>query len=357
MQDLRRFDEMINKNFVDVDEQDVRKAVSELNQTELKESTKRDFKLGLRKFYCFIRGVKKKGVYPPEVEWISLAISNNHKKLPEELLTEEEIESMVRCCDNPRDKALVASLAETGARVSEIGNMKIKHVSFEEHGARLNLHGKTGTRKVLVIGCSPYLQEWINHHPNNSNPDAYLWYNPHGELLCYGGLTVILKKSARRARIKKRIYPHLLRHSRATRMASIMSEAAMKQYFGWTQSSKMAGIYVHMSGKDTDEAILRANGIQSIKIENKQRLTPVGCVRCKTKNSATNKFCFVCGFILDRQVQEEIIRKESENTQLNEVMDYLVKDSDVMELIAKKLAEKKRGQKTAENLKYACNMK
>jgi len=89
--DILKFSKMLSKPFPDVTEQDLRKIIGELNQTNLSEETKKTFKIMLRKFYRFIRGIIKNGQYPPEVEWMSIAIPNNHKKLPEELLTEEEI--------------------------------------------------------------------------------------------------------------------------------------------------------------------------------------------------------------------------------------------------------------------------
>jgi integrase len=55
----------------------------------------------------------------------------------------------------------------------------------------------------------------------------------------------------------RRVYPHLLRHSRATHLAKFLTESQLKAYFGWTQDSKMTRIYIHLSGKDVDEAILR----------------------------------------------------------------------------------------------------
>ena len=169
--DIVKFSKMLSKPFPAATEADIRRIMGELNQTNLAEETKKTFKIMLRKFYRFIRGVTKKGQYPPEVEWISIAIPNNHKKLPEELLTEEEILRIVQKCGTLRDKALIAALAESGCRIGEIGSMKIKHVSFEEYGARITVGGKTGMRKILVINSAPYLQEWINQHPTNENPE------------------------------------------------------------------------------------------------------------------------------------------------------------------------------------------
>ena len=70
-----------------------------------------------------------------------------------------------------------------------------------------------------------------------------------------------LKKIAKKAKIKKRIHPHLFRHSRCTYMANYLTEAQMNLYFGWIQGSDMPSVYVHLSGRDVDDAVLKANGI------------------------------------------------------------------------------------------------
>ncbi len=68
------------------------------------------------------------------------------------------------------------------------------------------------------------------------------------------------KRIAEKAGIKKRIHPHLFRHSRSTHLAKHLTEAQMKQYLGWVQGSDMAAIYVHLSGRDVDDALLRCTG-------------------------------------------------------------------------------------------------
>lgn len=335
---LVKFINMLNKSAEEATKEDIKRVVAELNQTDYSEETKACFKIAVRRLYQILRDTEGKD-YPEEVKWISTHIPQNHKKLPEELLTEEEVEGIIRSAKNVRNKALLSLLAESGCRVSEIGTLMIKHISFEEYGARITVNGKTGTRKILIINSTPYLQEWINQHPENNDPNSYLWYNQQDNpCLSYARISAILKLAAKMAGIKKRVYPHLLRHTRATRMANIMTESAMKQYFGWTQNSNMAGIYVHMSGKDTDEAVLRANGIE-VKKEDKpqQRLKPITCERCKIINEATNRFCKICGLTLSKEEANNILKGDLERQQADEIMNGLMKDPEVLELIKKKL--------------------
>ena len=338
--DLMKYARMLNKYYPDASKEDIRRVIAELEQTSLSPETKKGFKIMLRKLYRFIEGIEERGTYPEKVRWISINIPNNHKKLPEELLTDEEIKKIVQKCDNARDKALIAVLSESGCRVGEIGTLKIKHISFEENGARITVAGKTGMRKILVINSAPYLQQWINQHPNNALPDSCLWIGNNGKLLCYARIASILKSASKRAGISKKVYPHLLRHSRATILATIMSDASMKHYLGWTQGSKMAGIYIHMSGKDTDEAILRANGLEIKKVKIKTAMQPKRCLRCNTLNETTNICCKICGMILDEQRQQEILKQDTKRVETDRLMNELVKDKEFLEFMIRKIKEK-----------------
>lgn len=139
------------KNFDDVKREDVKELLANMNQSELAESTKKGLKIMLRKFYRFIRGVDEKGKYPHEVDFFTLTISKANSLLPEELLTEEDMRNIIRATKNDRDRALIALLCESGCRVGEIGALKIKHITFEEYGARIVVKGKTGMRKIIVL--------------------------------------------------------------------------------------------------------------------------------------------------------------------------------------------------------------
>jgi hypothetical protein len=78
----------------------------------------------------------------------------------------------------------------------------------------------------------------------------------------------------------------------------------------------MCNVYVHLSGKDLDEDLLRASGVQ---IEQKTKVSPLlehECPRCGTKNPSNNTFCGLCGLILDetkaitQELGQEEIREE-----------------------------------------------
>ena len=72
-----------------------------------------------------------------------------HIKLPEEILSLDEIKRMVQVTTNQRDKALIFMLYETAARKGELLSLKVKHIQFDEYGAVVILpQGKTGSRRL-----------------------------------------------------------------------------------------------------------------------------------------------------------------------------------------------------------------
>ena len=201
-------------------------------------------------------------------------------------------------------------LYESGCRIGEILSLMIRNVEFDEYGCVLLVDGKTGQRRVRVIASAPKLASWIDNHPLRDQPDAPLWVNLGAKnrrrALTYGGAKSILKEIVDRAGIKKRVYPHLFRHSRATHLANHLTESQLKQHFGWIQGSSMASVYVHLSGRDVDRALLELNGINVSKEKEAEKFKAIDCPRCKTKNSPISKFCNSCGLALDLKVAIEL---------------------------------------------------
>jgi hypothetical protein len=209
--------------------------------------------------------------------------------------------------------------------------LQLKHVCFDKYGAILMVNGKTGQRRVRLLLSSPKLYQWTENHPLKENLEAPLWVtkapNSRNKVLKYSSIRSTLKKIAKKAGIEKRVYPHLFRHSRATHLANKLTEAQMKQYFGWTQSSKMASVYVHLSGRDVDQALLRINGIDVPKEEIGDIMVPLQCPRCKKDNSPDAKFCSMCGHCLDDKFAVKI---EKTREKVDEIMNRLIENPRVL---------------------------
>lgn len=227
--------------------------------------TKQHYKVTLKKFYKWLHGCSDPGQYPEEVSWIRTTVKAADSLLPDQVLTEDEVRRMAETATNARDKALVLVLYESGCRVGELVPLAIKDIALDENGAVLMVSGKTGARRVRIIGAAPALAGWLQMHPAKDNPDSPLWVNLatnlRGQPLGYRGFFQVLKGLATQAGIKKHVNPKAFRHARATFLANRLSDAQMRQLFGWTQSSKMTAVYVHLSGRDVDNALLQLHGL------------------------------------------------------------------------------------------------
>jgi len=299
---LKRIRVMLSKPFKQVTKSDVRNLIHTIESRNYSDWTKHDYKII---FKIFFRWLKQTNDYPDEVSWITFKIRNN-RLLPEEILTEEEVERLVISAYSIRDKAFILVLYESGCRIGELLSLSLKNVQFDEYGAKLIVDGKTGMRRVRIIFSAPKLALWIDNHPLRENPDAPLWItqsmNRRNKQLMYSSAKSMLKKVAKRSGIRKRIYPHLFRHSRATHLANHLTESQLKHHLGWVQASKMASIYVHLSGRDVDQAFLNLQGIKSDIAIDKPKITLQVCSRCEYKNSPTSKFCNKCGSPLNLEV-------------------------------------------------------
>jgi hypothetical protein len=252
------------------------------------------------------------------------------------------VKRLVESASHPRDKGLILVLYESGCRPGEILTLRIKHVQFDEYGAVLIVNGKTGHRRVRIIASAPALATWMDNHPHKNNPESPLWVSigvrNNGSILKYGAAKDVLKKLAVKAGIRKRIYPYLFRHSRATRLANALTDAQLKQLFGWVQDSRMASTYVHLSGRDVDSALLKLHGIQINDEEKQEKFGVVLCPRCKNKNSPASKFCNACGLGLHMKFVMEL---DDARIKADRLMTELVKRPEVLDVLIKALEKMK----------------
>lgn len=340
----------LHKDFDIATMEDVKKYVTKIQQREDYTAwTKKEYKLLIRKFFKWLYQTPGKE-FPPIVSWISIHMSRCQEHLPSEgeLLTEGDIEKLLKAADHPRDKALVAMLWESGARIGEIGNLRVRNICFDKHGMVIAVQGKTGSRKIRLISSTPFVSTWLNNHPQQGNPDAPVWINigttKHHSPMKYGCIRAVFIRLFAKAGIQKRTNPHIFRHSRATFLANHLTEFQMNQYFGWIQGSDMPSTYVHMSGREVDKAILALNGI---KIETKQeesKFQPRICPRCDTINSADSKHCNKCGGVLDLKYAMEMEEKQqqelSERKKKDSILSELLNDTDVQEFLLHKIRQR-----------------
>lgn len=316
-----KFAVSLKKDFEKVTIDDIKDLVVWIDEQGWSDYTKLEMKGMIKRFYKWLEGDNEE--YPKKVRWLKPRLRASERKImPEDVLTQEEVKDMVDKTHNIFHKAFIASLYESGCRISEFRNIKLKDVEFDDMGCIIRVNGKTGQRRLRLIISVPYLSVWFNSHPLRLDRNGHLWVslnkrkNPaEYQRITEFSIRRILKTAAKKAEVQKRINPHSFRHSRATHLATFLTEQELKVYMGWTAASKMASVYVHLSGRDIDRAVLKANGIEVDENgNNKPKMAVVSCPRCKGINPEDNDICTQCGTCLNLKaamgIDEKIKRIE-----------------------------------------------
>ena len=254
---------------------------------------------------------------------------------PSDIWDERDIAVFLKYCPNKRDRCYYAMAFDTSARPHEILSLRFKDIKFcvtEDNKQYVEAKipdGKTGPRVTVLINSIPYLKEWLLEHPHSSNPDSYIYITKNGPKLTYDGL------ASRCAYYEKNYYPSLLsdsstiqvdisdkaiirnlltkpwnlyvlRHSALTKKSQFLTEANLRSHAGWTASSKMPQVYVHLNGEHNN-AILEKYGIVTKEVKEKETiLKGIECPNCQELNKRDSKICHQCRMVLSYHSYVEV---------------------------------------------------
>ena len=178
------------------------------------------------------------------------------KKLPN-FLNYEEIEKIFESFEddtplNLRNRCIVELLYDTGVRVSELVNIKISDIDFNER--TINIRGKGRKERIVYFGDYLYevLKKYISDGRNilldNKSCD-YLILNSRGNKITTRGIQQIIDKVVNDASLKHKISPHVLRHTFATHMLNGGSDIKTIQQLLGHESLSTTGIYTHITNE------------------------------------------------------------------------------------------------------------
>ena len=329
IQTLRVVHRWKDKPFREWNEEDIKDVLFEIENNGYRPQTINEFKKGLRMFFKWLHGE----------DWDGLKVLRGEKKdkRKPDVLTEKEISKMIEAAENVRDKAIIALGYEAGLRIGELASIRWKNVVWTDWAAKIKVHGKTGERVIPVVMAASYLRQWMVDHPaydirtGEIDPNALVFVRINGKdagkPMSYQMFAKVIKKAAIKAGIKKRVYPHILRHSRATVLANCLTEQQMNIFFGWVQGSDMPAVYVHLSGREIEGAIKKIYGLETE--EEEKRAKPKKCPRCNELNAPTARFCARCGLLLDEKERLKIQMEEPE--MVSELMEAVLKNPALLE--------------------------
>src|SRR5574337_217647 len=291
--------------------------------------------------------------YCEEVSWITPgSFYDRHEKIQsKDLIKDTEMLAMIEAIKRKGAKHVKRNilalylLLDGSFRPAELLNIKIGGIEFEDDYVRVHTTGKTGPKTLALVTSYVPMKEWISEHPDADNPDAFLLFEDNEEgRMSYWQLWNLVKNSASKAGIKKRIWIYLFRHTSITEHVKRLGRVATV-YGNWSHNSRMPQKYTHLADSDQEDAILKLHGLKS-KDENYSMLFSKICPSCKEHNSADKSHCTKCGFILSKklaQERESRRRDQTKNIEIKYSKDVasLRKDYDELKkMLAKVLNEK-----------------
>ena len=222
--DLEKFRVFLDKNNVksllEISHEQILMFLESLHKN-LKESSISRILSSLRTFYKFL--VREGAIKNNPFSQIK-----NPKKPKEllEILDEREVKNFLDSipCSKKlelRNKAMFELLYSSGLRVSELTNLQLRNIDFDENLIRFigkgNKERITPVGKVSMHFLKKYL-ETTRYKIEGESKNDYVFLNKYGNKISRQGFWKILKKYAKKLNLNKNLYPHIFRHSFATHM-------------------------------------------------------------------------------------------------------------------------------------------
>ena len=174
-------------------------------------------------------------------------------KLPE-VLTEDEIKKLISSVNleaefGQRNKTIIEVLYGTGIRVSELTELKLSNIFFNEN--ILKVTGKGNKERFVPLGkiASIEIKKYLNDRGKlkiNSKYSDILFLNKYGRQLTRSMIFKVIKDSSKNAKIDKKISPHTLRHSYATHLLKNGADLRTIQLILGHESITTTEIYTHL---------------------------------------------------------------------------------------------------------------
>ena len=185
------------------------------------------------------------------------------RELPK-VLSVDEINQLIEAIDlsqaeGQRNKAIVETLYSCGLRVSELINLKLSNLYFNEGFIRII--GKGNKERLIPISNKAmkeinYYLEDRNKLNINPNHEDILFLNRRGKQLTRVMVFTIIKRLAQKANLNKDVSPHTLRHSFATHLIEGGADLRAIQEMLGHESIITTEIYTHLDRKYLRETII-----------------------------------------------------------------------------------------------------
>ena len=246
--DLYYFYIFIKKDLTKVTFEDIKDYLEHLNLKKEKTSSIRRKISSLKSFYKFL--YKNNYINKNDYPLTKIAYPKMEKKLPKFIYYNDLLEIINESSkdkDGVRDRLIIEMLYATGVRVSELINIKINDIDFNNR--RIIVLGKGNKERIVYYGeyAEEVLKEYMKTHERKNH--NYLFVNSKGGKLTDRGVRYIIDNIMSKLSVKTHVTPHVLRHTFATDMLNNGCDIKVVQELLGHSSLKATEIYTHVTNE------------------------------------------------------------------------------------------------------------
>ncbi|NLO00881.1 MAG: site-specific tyrosine recombinase XerD [Bacteroidales bacterium] len=176
------------------------------------------------------------------------------RKLPD-ILTMEEIDKLIDAvslekAEGQRNKAMLETLYSCGLRVSELVNLKLTNLYFDQ--GFIKIEGKADKERLVPVSSraveeiTKYTENYRNNLKIQKGSENILFLNRRGQQLSRVMVFTIIKNLAAKINLQKKISPHTFRHSFATHLINGGADLRAVQEMLGHESILTTEIYTHL---------------------------------------------------------------------------------------------------------------
>ena len=233
------FEKFINhypdKDIVALSEQEIRSYLQVLIQEDKSNSYINQSINSIKFYYEVVMGMPNR--------FYSIERPRKEQRLPQ-VVSKKEILAMIASTNNIKHRCIVGMLYSAGLRRSELLNLKLTDIDSKRmlvfiRNAKNNRDRYSLLSEKVLKDLRVYYKEW--------KPKEYLFESPNG--MKYSGKSVgaIVGRAATKANLKRRITPHILRHSFATHLLESGTDLRYIQTLLGHSSTKTTEIYTQVA--------------------------------------------------------------------------------------------------------------
>ena len=231
-------------------------------KTPLEELTNRDVELFIETVFIernysvssqrqFISALKIFTVFYPQIKINNLSLERPKKSrtLPS-VLSQEEVLRIIQYTQNIKHRAILTLLYSCGLRIGELINLKLADFHLE----RKQLIVKKGKgRKDRYVSLADSFLPLLSNYYHSYKPTIYFVEGQNGGKYSAESIRSFLRKSCKKAGIRKLVTPHTLRHSYATHLLENGVDLRYIQTLLGHSKPETTMIYTHVQRKDLME--------------------------------------------------------------------------------------------------------